>query len=125
MQEDFFDDLDERLILSRKLRLKFSNEIYASTTEEIAATLRKAAERYIQKYRTRYNDLATFKEKNTYFNEKLVHIEAAYKKYCLMLLEKPKPYEAWLSPRIFNQMKKHGYRATLSYFMSMGLIYEN
>jgi len=125
METDYFEEAEQNIIAIKKLRVQFSDEVYRDTVKELALILRKSADKNIQKYRTQYSLLDSFAEKTDFFKKTLVHMETAYKKMCQELLQKPFPYELWVTPHIYDQMKSNGFRSIIAYHMSMGTLYEN
>lgn len=123
--ENVFEDMEASATAIQRLREKFPESVLKDTVDEEARVLKQSADSVIQKYRSKYSKLNSFTEKDHYFKNTLTHMEAAYKKMLKELSQQPKPYESWVDGHVYQLMKSNGFRSTVVYAMSTGLIYEN
>jgi hypothetical protein len=123
--EHDFEEMELEATAPQRLRQQFPDEVFYQTVAKEVPGLRQSHDKVIQKYRSKYNTLTSFKEKDTYFKNTLAHLEAAYKKVSKELTQKPKPYEDWVTAEVYRRMKSNGFRTTVIFYMSTGLIYEN
>lgn len=123
--ENVFEDMEQNATAVQRLREKFPESVLKDTVAEEAKILKQSADNVIQKYRTKYSKLNSFTEKDHYFKNTLNHMEAAYKKVIKELSQSPKHYESWVDGHVYQLMKSNGFRSTVVYAMSTGLIYEN
>lgn len=123
--ENVFDDIESNATCVQRIRSKFSDSLLKETVAKEAKELKQSADSVIQSYRAKYNNLNSFIERSEYFKNTLSHMEAAYKKILKELNQQPKPYELWVDSHVYQLMKSNGFRNTVVYSMSTGLIYEN
>jgi hypothetical protein len=116
------DDIDLTVELIEKLREQYPDDVYEKTVLEIVLERDREADAFIEKKRREYLTLQTFKEKQEYYKKHKVReqgylmVKEAYSRY--LQNPKPKPYESWVTPTVYDFMKSAGYKLTVEHHIS-------
>jgi hypothetical protein len=111
----------------KRLRRQYPDSVYHKTVTEIVEKLSLQYDQQIQKRRDEYHAIKNFLDRQRFYNEVLSVRELGYKQSKEKIENyfknpKPKSYEAWVTPMIYDFMKTHGYRQTVEHYISFGNI---
>ena len=118
---------DKTAACIEKLRKQYPDSIYKQTIHQIIENKLERYNKHIQEKRENYNKLATFIEKQSYYNSTLKRAEEGYKlavdslnRYLHRL--EPYPYENWVTPIVYQFMRENGYYHTVELYIDIGRI---
>jgi len=106
-----------------RLRKQYPDSAYVRIVKDVCESLLTKYDKHIAKKRNEYNRISSFKEKKKYYDEVLSSREKGYILATQAIRDylkhgKPRPYEAWVLPPIYEHMKTRGYKAMIELYIN-------
>lgn len=106
------------------LRDEYPNDVYEDRVNQVVSSLLHRMTLHLEKIKSKYNSLASFKEKKEYYDDVIQPSILAMEKYKTLFKPplKPKPYETWVTPSVYRFIKEVGFDKAIELYIVLNKI---